>query len=89
MTASKPVLAEVVTLHPCLDVVAMLREMADNIEKGDGEHGEVRSVTACVETNKGKIEVFGWADTGILRSIGVLHLGIERLTRMRLRQFED
>lgn len=80
-------LAEVVTLHPCQDAVAMLRQMADNIEKG--EHEPVRSITAVVEAASGAIEVFGWADTGLLRSIGVLHLGIERLTRMRLRSFED
>lgn len=86
MTA-KPKLAEVVTLHPCLDTVAMLREMADNIEKG--EHEAVRSITAVVEAESGDVTVFGWADTGLLRSIGVLHLGIERLTRMRLRSFED
>lgn len=84
---NKPTLAEVVTLHPCLDVVAMLREMADNIEKGDV--APVRSVTAVVEHEDGDVQVYGWADTGPLRSIGVLHLGIERLTRMRLRQFED
>lgn len=79
-------LAEVITLHPAHDVVAMLRQMADNIEKG--AVAPVRSVTAVVEHDDGDCQVYGWADTGLLRSIGVLHLGIERLTRMRLRQFE-
>lgn len=82
----RPALAEVITLHPHQDCVAMLRQMADNIEKG--EHEPTRSITAVVESESGGVEVFGWADTGLLRSIGVLHLGIERLTRMRLRLFE-
>ncbi len=47
----KPKLAEVITLHPALDVPRMLREMADNIEKGDVF--PVRSVTAVVEHTDG------------------------------------
>lgn len=83
----RPKLAEVVTLHPRQDIVAMLRQMADKIETGEVEN--VRSVTAVAEFDDGSVDIYGWADTGLLRSIGVLHLGIERLTRMRLRQHED
>ena len=84
---SKPQLAEVITLHPFLDIPAMLREMADNIEKG--EVVPIRSATVVAEHTDGEVVVYGWGETGLLRSIGVLHLGIENLTRMRLKQFED
>lgn len=82
-----PKLAEVIALHPAKDIPAMLREMADNIESG--EYAPMRSATKVAEFKDGAVEVFGWGDTGLLRYIGQLHLGIERLTRMRLRSFED
>lgn len=83
--------ADVRVLHrrepePALDIVRMLREMADNIESGD--YAPVLSCTPVLEFADGDIAVFGWGETGLLRSIGVLHLGIEKLSRMRLADFE-
>lgn len=80
-------LAEVVTLHPAKDCVRMLRLMADDVEAG--KYGNVRSISAVLEQDTGSVEVFGWGDLGLLRTIGLLQLGVERTCRMRLRRFED
>lgn len=88
--------ADVRVLHqpppePASDIIRQLRTMADNLERG--EHEPVDTVTVVVESARGEIAVFLWGDVGrgdsLPRTVGMLHLGIEHLTRMRLRGFED
>ena len=76
-------LAEVKTIyeHNARDIPAMADLLAKNIRSG--EYGEMRSVVAVIETADGQVEVFGWGDTGVLRTLGLLQLASSRLERMR------
>lgn len=73
-------LAEVHTLYAtnASDIVAMLREAADNIESG--ACGDIASMTAVAESPEGVISIFGWGQTDTARSIAVLHMGLAKLT---------
>lgn len=77
-------LAEVVTLYEsnAQDPEAMARKLADNIR--DGAFGEIRSVGTVIETADGKIVVFGWKDTGLLRTLGLFQLAIHWLSTIRM-----
>lgn len=66
------------------DCVKAAETFAANLRAWREQGKEARSVTMVFETHDGAVEVFGWGDTGLLRSIGVLHLGIARLAQMRL-----
>jgi hypothetical protein len=81
-------LAEVVTLyeHNPNDVIAMLRLCADNIESGAVM--KVRSAVLALEFEDGDVEPFGWGETGLLRSLGLLQLASAKLTSIRLKKFE-
>ena len=79
----RPRLAEVHTLYEAnaLDIPAMARLLANNVDAG--KFGNVRSAAVVLEREDGVPEVFSWGDSGLLRTIGLLHLGIHKLTTMR------
>lgn len=83
----KPALAEVVTIYErnSSDIAAMLRLVADNIEKGDPA---VRSMVAVAELEEGGIQIFGWGKTDTPRTLAILQLGLAQLTRDQLVRWE-
>lgn len=83
----KPALAEVVAIYDtnASDIVAMLRQAADNIEAGNPV---VRSVSAVAELEGGGIQIFGWGKTDTPRSIAMFQLGSAQLTRDALARWE-
>lgn len=86
---SKPHLAEVVTLYEqnASNIVAMLREAADNIERGDCS--PVRSMTAVAELEGGGVMIYGWGATDTPRSIAILQLGLAQLVNDQLATWSD
>lgn len=86
---SKPKLAEVHTLYEknASDIAAMLREAADNIEKG--ECAPILSMTAVAQLRDGGVHIYGWGQTDTPRSIATLHLGLAKLVNDQLTAWED
>lgn len=64
------------------DVKKKAQQFADDLIAG--KYGDLRSITMVMEDKHGSVKVFGWGETGLLRSIGMLHLGQAHLTEMRL-----
>lgn len=81
-TNEGPKLVEVIYESNAMDPAAMAKKLAEDIESG--KYGAIRSVSAVIEKDDGSVDVFGWGDVGLLRSIAILHLGIETLASMRL-----
>jgi hypothetical protein len=73
-------------INNLLDIPAMLRRLADDIE--GGEYGDIKAVVAvAVEaTGGGSPIVFGFGETDDIYSIGVLHLGIGFLAQSEVRR---
>lgn len=72
--------AEVVTLYDAnmRDIPAMLRRLADQIEGGEVDARQA----ACVVETKHEVVVYGWGDSTILGSIGLLTIGAQRLSEV-------
>jgi len=78
------VLAEVKTLYEdnLRDAPALLRRLADRIERGEKGAGPV--VNVVLELDDGSVEVYEMGETSyVLAAIGRLQLGIAHLAAMR------
>ncbi len=67
------------------DIPSVLRVVAGEIEQG--LHGDVGSIVAVFEGSAG-IDLFGWGNIDGLRAIGVLNLGMQKLTSMTLSEID-
>lgn len=63
------------------DIPALLREMADAIERGD--HGDVVSGAGVLLDRDGRPVVFGWGQTDSVHSIGMFQIGATWLATHR------
>ena len=61
------------------NIPAMLREVADSIEKG--RHGEVRAMSDVMLADGRDPVIFGWGLTDSIHSLGVLQIGLTWLAQ--------
>lgn len=76
-------LAEVKTIYESnmRDIPGMAEKLAKDIR--EGVYGETRSIIAIVEKADGQLALFGWGETGLLETLGLLQLASAELVEMR------
>lgn len=63
------------------DIVAMLRQSADSIERGEPS---VRKMVAVCQHDDKTYSVYGWGDVDDLSALGLLHMGAVEIARICL-----
>lgn len=64
------------------DIPAMLRRLADNIEKGEGDYADVAGIVSVMRHSDYSVNVFGHGEENYDVSIVALELGKLHLLRM-------
>ena len=64
------------------DIPAMLRRLADNIEKGEGKYEDVAGVVTVMRHSDYSVEVFGHGEENYDVSVVALELGKLHLLKM-------
>jgi len=75
-------LAEVHVLYEsnCRSIPDMLRQAANSIEaESDGDSSPTTAMIAVQLAENGKVQMYGWGDTGNLHAIGLLERGKHEL----------
>jgi len=70
-------LAEIIPLYEknARDIAAMLREAADAIEAEDDSFDRTKAICAVQITEGRQLKIYGWGETDIINSIGILQAG--------------
>ena len=85
---SKPHLAEVHTLYAtnARDIPEMMHILAEEIAENDGAEDEetTKAVVLIRVGADGGMQMYGWGDTDVIHSAGVLALGLQNLGMMHI-----
>jgi hypothetical protein len=76
-------LAEVVLLYETnwRSIPDMLRQAADSIEtEADEGYSPTKAMAAVQISKSGEVQIYGWGETNELAAIGLLQLGLHKLT---------